>query len=322
LSTPFTFSRARCAQTADAFVVIAVPDDMHPYYPFGRFCWYVAGDPSDDRWAERRLDFRVHGITAYQRLGADRRFCIISAEGDVVFIETPKYHEKIPGAGIHSPDSKYWGRMENMRAIGERLYACGDGGQVYRRSIEGVWTNLDPSLLQGPSTPVADRDIFMCIDGPNENEIYVVGRFGKILFWNGHSFRRIPSGSEEQLIDIHVESPDKIWACGHWGTLICGNYRDGFRQVPAANGGQLFQSLTMFEGKIYLGAGAGRPMGLMSYDGMRFEKVRTGLSPEVDDSHSVDSANGVLWSVGLKDIVRFDGKTWERIDFPGNTPIR
>jgi hypothetical protein len=265
---------------------------------------------------------RIHGIARYQRLNAPLKFCVISAEGDVAFIDDPIVYEKIPGAGIHSPDSKYWGRMETIRAIGDRLYACGDGGQVYRRSVEGIWTNLDPSLLQDPSTPVAERDIFMRIDGPNENEIYVVGDFGKILFWNGNSFRRIPSDSEAQLIDIHVESPDKIWVCGGRGTLVCGNYRDGFRQVPVANGGQLFQSVTMFEGKIYLGAGAGRPMGLMSYDGVRFEKVRTGLSPEVDDSHSVDSANGVLWSVGLKDIVRFDGKTWERIDFPGNTPIR
>ncbi|MHC5307426.1 contractile injection system protein, VgrG/Pvc8 family, partial [Bartonella sp. LJL80] len=29
-----------------------------------------------------------------------------------------------------------------------------------------------------------------------------------------------------------------------------------------------------------------------------------------------------LWIVGMKDILHFNGSAWERIDFPGNPPIR
>lgn len=320
----FEFSRARASKKRAALAFVAVADYMSPYYPFGRFIWYDATEPRAERWSEYQLDLCVHGITVYQRPEMKSNFCVISAEGDVVFMGARPDFERIPGTGLHSSDSKFWGRMENIEAIGDHLYACGGGGQVYKRSLDGVWQNLDPSLLQGPDTSVFESNIFYCIDGPNEQEIYVVGRFGKILFWNGQKFQVIEPGTDDgpNLINIHVESPSKIWVCGNHGTLLCGNHRDGFRQVPGANTDQLLQSVTQYEDDLYLGAGAGHPIGIMRYDGRRLERVYTELEPEVTDSHTVTASNGVLWSVGIKDIVCFDGKAWERIDFPGNTPIR
>jgi hypothetical protein len=44
--------------------------------------------------------------------------------------------------------------------------------------------------------------------------------------------------------------------------------------------------------------------------------------PELQDAHVVDACDGVLWSIGEKDIARFDGKQWVRVDHPDNPPIR
>jgi hypothetical protein len=49
--------------------------------------------------------------------------------------------ERIPETGIHTPDSKYFGRMQDIQEIGDSLFACGDGLQFYRRSRygDGTW---------------------------------------------------------------------------------------------------------------------------------------------------------------------------------------
>ena len=34
--------------------------------------------------------------------------------------------------------------------------------------------------------------------------------------------------------------------------------------------------------------------------------------------YRLDSGDGVLWSFGPKDLLRFDGKVWKRVPFPEN----
>jgi hypothetical protein len=316
---PFTFTRARAGR--NSLAVTAVIDDMDAYYPFCRFCWYNHSQALGQRWGDDHLDVRAHGLTLFQRPErTGRQFVVLSSEGDVIFIEDPKnYVENIPGAGISSPDSKYWGRMENIRAIGDRLYACGDGGQVYRREHDGIWQNLDPSLLQGSEVPAEKYDIFQRINGSREDAIYVVGDFGKILFWDGTAFKRVPSESDHMLIDILIESEDVVWICGAKGTSLRGNHRDGFRQVPGIEGYWAhLTTMAMYAGKLYLSSAS---EGLFTYENARLKRVFTGLTPEIEDIHTVDISNNILWTVGLKDITRFDGQHWERIDFPGNDPV-
>jgi hypothetical protein len=211
--------------------------------------------------------------------------------------------------------------MNSMREVGGHLFACGDGGQIYRRQDDGTWTCLDTSLLQPPQVPATDRDMFHRIGGPSATEVYIVGRFGKILYWDGSAVRRISSQTNVMLNDILVEDRDRIWICGREGTLLRGNARDGFAQVPGSGGQQTFATMTMFQDKLYLASSA-KPRALYVYRGNGFDRVTTGLDPDLVDIHTVDSGYGALWTVGSKDILRFDGKSWERIDFPGNTPVR
>ena len=80
--------------------------------------------------------------------------------------------------------------------------------------------------------------------------------------------------------------------------------------------------MTIYGGKPYLVSSLGSTRGLYTYEDGRLLKVATGLTPELTDVKHTDAGAGVLWAVRLKDILHFDGKTWERIDFPLNPPIR
>ena len=212
--------------------------------------------------------------------------------------------------------------MRGLRVIGEGLYACGDGGQVYRRRGRGDWLHLDSRFLQPANTPFEDKLMMVQIDGPSEDEIYICGYNGKMLFYDGTSARRIDLGTDAHLVDILVEDERSIWICGSKGVLLRGNHRDGFAPVPGVTGQSLFNSMALFDDKLYLAASTGRPSGLFVYDYGFLRPVSTGLGPEIENPHTLTTRDGIMWAVSMKDMIRFDGTRWERIDFPGNDPIR
>ena len=77
-----------------------------------------------------------------------------------------------------------------------------------------------------------------------------------------------------------------------------------------------FASLAWFEERLYLGSSSG-PHALYVLENGEAAVVRTGLSPEPEDAHTIEAVDGALWVIGMKDLVRFDGRRWERIPVPG-----
>jgi hypothetical protein len=217
--------------------------------------------------------------------------------------------------------------MEELRQIGAHLYACGASGQVYRREGKNCWKHMDEGILQAPGNAVfwMPHDI----NGPHESAIYLAGSiFAKgmppfLSFWNGKVWKNLTLPEvAESITRIFVESETRIWLCGHHGALLLGNARDGFRRLSIVKDSQLFTSITMFDGKVYLGSNRGP----FFYDPARHDAgirpVTTSLSPELTDINYVDAKDGVLWMIGSKDLARFDGKHWQRIHAPRNPPIR
>ena len=216
--------------------------------------------------------------------------------------------------------------MSCLKQIGQHLYAAGGAGQVYRRLGPDQWVHMDDGLLQAPD--VSERLLPRAIDGPHESAIYLLGSVSAaglppfLCFWNGQHWTRLPLPEvAERLTGIHVESESRIWLCGANGTLLLGNDADGFKSLSTVDDNQLFLSVTLFQGRAYLGSN----LGLFVYDPAQpssgIQPVITGLTPELQDTNIVDAVDGVLWSIGPKDIARFDGKTWERIHHPDNPRI-
>lgn len=197
---------------------------------------------------------------------------------------------------------------------------------MYKRSGENQWAHMDAGLLQIP--PVDNRLLLDDINGASEADIYACGSYpgpsgleGYIFHFDGRKWTPLKTPIVGYLNAIYVENADRIWMCGHNGALLLGNARQGFKNLSQVEDNQLFYSITMYKGKVYLGSN----LGLFSYDPNaahpRIAEVSTGLTPELQDTGAVDAVDGVLWSMGAKDIARFDGKKWQRIHHPDNPRI-
>jgi hypothetical protein len=258
----------------------------------------------------------------------DRLFVALGEDGKVDFQEDDAHiREQIVGSGLWNPHANGWGYMSALKQIGTHLYAAGGAGQVYKRVGPDQWMHMDAGLLQAPD--VSERLLPRAIDGPHEAAIYLLGGISAIgvppflFFWNGQHWTRLPLPEvAERLTGIHVESEQCIWLCGANGTLLRGNAAEGFTSLATVDDNQLFLSLCLYRERIVLASN----IGLFYYDPAQpqqgIRKLTTTLQPDVQDANIVEAVEGVLWSIGPKDIVRHTEKGWERIDHPDNPPIR
>lgn len=182
---------------------------------------------------------------------------------------------------------------------------------------------MDDGVLQPPN--VEDRLLLADIHGSAEDDIYICGGIpgaygleGRLYHWDGKQWTSLTLPTTERLTALYVEDANTVWICGANGTLLRGNRKAGFKDLSTVDDNQLFTSLTRFNGQIYLASN----LGLFVFDGKKIAPVHTGLTPELQDANVVDAVDGVLWSIGTKDIAKFDGTLWVRIDHPDNPPIR
>ena len=328
MSAELTFTTAMTLSDNSVYMAGA-GDALDTFAHFTRVVRYD-GD-YDPQWGRNDQDWRAVSLT-YFGPEKEREFddvVILSEEGHVRYIgDHDPLLEKIPGAGVYSKDAKGWGYLADIQQIGEHTYACGYKGQVYKRLGAGDWRHVDAGLLQDPKTPQEQRIALSVINGPHENAIYAAGYQHaewlppKAFFFNGQQWfeLKLPEVAE-RIVNMYVESDERIWMCGSNGTLLLGNARDGFKSLSTVDDNQLFSSICKFQDKMYLASN----LGLFIYDPNDHEagiqKVVTDLHPDLQDANIVDSYDKVLWSIGPKDIARFDGKKWERIHHPDNPRI-
>lgn len=329
MKTEYTFATAYAADSSHIYVACAA--DI--YEPFARFTTLYRWDErkSEAAWTFKDVDECVRSVTALiPDEGEEWWLCALSENGQVYLNGNGRFSdEKIPGAGVFSEDSGGWGYVADLQQIGDHLYVCGYKGQVYKRVAPNQWLHLDHGLLQDPDTVMEKRIALSAINGPDENAIYAVGyRHADWLppcafFWEGRAWGELALPPvTERLTNIYVEDENRIWMCGSNGTLLLGNAKDGFKSLSTVDDNQLFLSLTKFQDRIYLGSN----LGLFVYDPANHDggilEVNTKLKPKLQDANVVDAVDGVLWSIGPKDIARFNGKKWTRVDHPDNPPIR
>ncbi len=304
-------------------------------------------------WSVDKFDFALNDMTLYMAPDKDYRVLYMLGERGLAVDFATKRRETIIEQRSPLRRDHRLGFLYKIRQIGERLYASGGGGQVHRREADGTCSILDPALLDGLSrgteilrefrkianpTPadyealrvkgMADMsNILWGLGGLAEDDIYVCGDTSRIFHYDGTRFSEVPIRPPEDrsLLYVLPETPDRVWVCGRKGALLLGNARDGFHEAPGlaalGNDRPSFNGMAFFEGKLYLSSYSG-PCGLFVHDRRTIERVWSGLEPDIEDVSAVDAADGVLWVMGTKDLLRFDGQRWERFDLPGNDPVR
>ena len=326
---PVTF-QAACVIEADYVYIAAKPDALHSEENFARLFFYDAQNKTT-LWLHHDLpDWKVASMCVVSKQTTrPRMYAALSEHGDIEFTwPGGRSVESIAGAGLRLSEPPIFGYVKSIREIAGELYVCGSGGQVYRRE-EGTWNHIAVSLKAHASAPQSgsftiDKDFgkheFSDIDGYESSDLYVVGGDGDVFHFDGQTWSRCNTPTDEILLSV-VCSPNKeVWIAGFNGTLLCGNVDNGFREYSNYDDNMIISSVALFDETPYLAANEG----LFFFDKKtkRIVRVKSKLQPEIADANVVVVRDGVLWSFGYKDIAFFDGKSWTRVDHPDNPPIR
>jgi len=331
--------RSGCALGSREILLASTSDDPRASGADLTFVFRIKIDTSNSaqpEWVWTDYDWNVVSV-CYDPL-RDLR-CILSREGDVNIYGPggePDETFHIREAGVFGNSAAGLGYVNRIRAIGDHLYVCGQSRQIWRFDIHGPhlklsrWTDLAGSIRQFPAAEVPDdTDLLdhwldahdavdlVDVDGSSDADIYVVG--DEVWHWAGRAWQQIILPYAEQVNAIKIVSPGFVFLAGRGGLLV-GNARDGFTLATSVATVENFTSIEWFEGKLYLASSHG----LHVYDPKTRTVIvhQTLLVPEVRDAHSLEARDGVLWSFGLKDVARFDGYAWVRVDHPDNSPIR
>ncbi len=358
---PIVFTRA-CARSEQTLAVIAVRENGEPFAPDGRFYRYDRSDTPPKNWTYSDFSIDTQSVTIFhnaQHPTPDGYFVFLSSEGNVYHAYWKEnFEEKIRGAGSWSDDAKGYGRLSKISEIEGRLYACGDGGQIYVRGDEGTWKTLTDSVLYDPefhrklmdkapdfddpnyldwmvaaANNPEDRSLILFdVKGLSAKAIYLCGVVGPrtkpvLCFWDGSKLHELDvHPPEAALTGIYVENSGSVWICGREGLLLHGSYDRGFAPVNLPPQLNLFHMITPCRDKLVMPASV-RPGGLYEYDPKtgafgKFDPPLPRLRSS-DDPESIDGGpffaqaiGNVLWVVASKDIFRFDGEQWERIEHP------
>jgi hypothetical protein len=225
--------------------------------------------------------------------------------GEVLCIGSGDLHEeKIHPAANES--NRAVGPMRGIRSIDGKAYAVGMYRQAFRRDGANDWIRIDGGLTSVEKK--TKMSSFESIDGFSSNEIYAVGRQGEIWQFDGHDWHNADSPTNMILTNICCAEDENAYVCGRFGTLLVGR-NNRWQLIPQTLTEEDFWGVAWYSGKLYLST-------------MRFIYVlENGQLIPVDFGEDVpltcfhlSAANGVLWSIGAKDLMAFDGVSWTRLD--------
>jgi hypothetical protein len=134
----------------------------------------------------------------------------------------------------------------------EHVFACGVRPFVLYRRF-GAWQEI--------SLPPLRTEHLHDIYGSAENDVYVVGGGGTILYFDGQRIAVLETPTTRNLLSIAPLGGGYYCAGGAGGILLVGNRR-GWRLVPSPVEEDLL-SLAQFDGKVFFGT----EQGLYMFDG-------------------------------------------------------
>jgi len=231
------------------------------------------------------------------------QLCVVGEFGEVLLLGGGDRHEERIGKGKNSPKNR--GPIRGVRAVGNSVYCVGMDRQAYRRDGPKKWTLLGTGL-----PTVADDEVvgFEAVDGFSESNIYACGWEGEIWHFDGKVWSQRNSPVNTVLVDLCCAGDGYVYACARNGVLVRG-LGHLWEVVDLGEFTDDIWSLAWFNGAIYVAT-----MDYVFTLGLRgLELVKMGKE-KVRTCYDLTVGGGMLWSIGAKDVVSFDGKIWSRVD--------
>ncbi len=214
------------------------PDGIDDSAEFSRIFFYDA-QSSGDPW--RHIDLpnftTVSICSSIKAIGDRRKYVILLKNGEIsVYWPDGASTENIAEAGVDK-ELPIYGYLNYLKEINGVLYACGGGGQIYKRGKNG-WHDIAENLRKQSPTPKANLalntlkigDDISDIDGYSEDDLYAAGRDG-IYHFDGRLWSKVDISTDEILMIIFCAPDGVIWACGFNGAILRGDFKNGFKDI-------------------------------------------------------------------------------------------
>lgn len=252
------------------------------------------------RWESGRFEESFSNFSAHT--------CCVASVPDSAFIQLAGFGEYgistangIFGGNVFDgqPKDAKQGAFQIVTAIAGKAHAAGLGGIVYRLDGFVKWTPMDKGLSSSLN--------FWAIDGFDGEDIYAAGDDGALWHFDGRKWSYCDPPTNMNFNTLKCAGNGKVYVAGNDGQLLCGR-ANTWQFIAEDETGDTFWDLKWFEGNLYLST---RSFVYRLKDG-GLELVDFGDdTPET--CYHLSTAKGVLWSIGAKDIMNFDGKRWTRV---------
>jgi hypothetical protein len=233
-----------------------------------------------------------------------QQMCALGMWGALLLLGSGDRHVEQIGGSVEAIKAR--GPLRGVRSIGEQVVAVGMGRQVWRRDASGAWAAID----QGARPAEGEREVvgFEAVDGFSDSDMYAVGWSGEIWHYDGARWSREASPTTAVLTGVLCGGDGTVYACGRKGLLLA--RRAGvWSVIEHASMIDDLWHLAWYRDTLYLAS----MDGLFTLAGERLLALQFGDDAPSSCYH-LAVGDGVLWSVGAKDIMAFDGAAWRRID--------
>lgn len=319
---PVSFLKCRVIEK-NYFFIASKPDGLDEETEFTRLFFYDELEPISkwNRWDLPGFELADICVVREAIPGA-RYYAALSKEGLVAYNGAGKqWQEKVGEAGVKSRDvTPVYGYLNALKEIAGELYACGGGGQIYRRR-ENKWSDIAGHLRQGspelqsalPLNQVELPEDFSDIDGYSDDDVYVAGMNG-IYHFDGEKWGKCLAPTDEILTGILCAEGGWVWACGFNGTVLRGNKERGFEDVSHYDDNMILTSIAISDGKLYFSSKDGMYWLSSGAQGQKLSKLE-----EVSDCENLSSLGSVIIAVGAKEVMVYSEDMWINLVHPDNS---
>jgi hypothetical protein len=202
------------------------------------------------------------------------------------------------------PDTARFGEILRIRAFAGQVFCCGQSAQVYRL-YQGLWIHADDGIISREAQTLED------IDGTGPDDVYAVGMAGTILHFDGRQWRALDSPTDQPLSCVRCVQ-NKVYICGNNGVFLRGDSR-GWESIGSDHPGVNFWGMEVIDDIVYLA----HVRGIVKYQNGTFSEVKFASRRKVS-CNRLNAWNGRLLSVGVDDMLFFDGESWKELIWPDN----
>jgi hypothetical protein len=278
-------------------VYVCVCDDelLEEKTPHSSYTAYDRGD-----WTDAG-DRKWHTVSMSVVKQPKEQMIALGEYGKAWFYGNKDQHEEVIKDAKQS--AKERGSLRVVRAIDGVAYAAGMDRQVWRRDGANLWTCIDATMRPGPREDVVG---FEGIDGFSSKDIYAGGWNGEIRHWDGKKWKEVDSPTNAILTNL-VCGDAAVYAIGRLGLVVRG--RGSRWKILKQDVDEDLWGAAWFKGKLWVASLT--QLYTLEKDELVPVEFKDG-QPET--CKHLSAADGILWSIGRKDLFEYNGKKWTRIE--------